>query len=124
MNDLTRFCIVLYGVKKSDFKDPIFMLQKAIIISMDIEGFDPDIVLQYVNQIKEVTYHKTKNRTLVAQLNRAVEDAWLFCEDNLFDQLYQLDISNMMNTGFAGTNRWKEVHRPVDKMREYLETLY
>ncbi len=60
MNDLTRFCIVLYGVKKSDFKDPIFMLQKAIIISMDIEGFDPDIVLQYVNQIKEVTYHKQR----------------------------------------------------------------
>ena len=55
MNDLTRFCIVLYGAKKSDFKDPIFMLQKAIILSMAVEDYDQKIVLKYVNQIKEVT---------------------------------------------------------------------
>lgn len=49
MNDLTRFCIVLYGVKKSDFKDSIFMLQKAIILSMTVEEYDQKIVLKYVN---------------------------------------------------------------------------
>jgi len=123
MNDLTRFCIVLYGVKKSDFKDPIFMLQKAIILSMAIEEYDQRIVLKYVNQIKEVTYGKTKDRKLVAQLNRAVEDAWWGCEDQLYNQLYQPEIASSLNNGFVGTNHWKEVHRPVVKMKEYLEML-
>jgi len=123
MNDLTRFCIVLYGVKKSDFKEPIFMFQKAIIISMALEEYDQKFVLKYVNQIKEVTYGTTKDRKLVAQLNQAVEDAWWSCKDQLYDQLYQPDISSHLNNGFVGTNHWKEVHRPVDKMKEYLEML-
>jgi hypothetical protein len=62
INDLTRFCIILYGVKKSDFKDPLLMLQKAILLSMTVEEFDQQIVLEYVNQIKEVTYRHKKNR--------------------------------------------------------------
>ncbi|BCR36150.1 DUF6933 domain-containing protein [Mariniplasma anaerobium] len=123
MNDLTRFCIVFYGVKKSDFKDPIFMLQKAIIIAMGTEGYDQQTVMKYVNQIKEVTYSKTKNRTLVAQLNRAVEDSWWICEDRLYNQLFQPDIANSLNNAFVGTNHWKEVHQPVVKMKEYLEML-
>jgi hypothetical protein len=114
---------VLYGVKKSDFKDPIFMFQKAIILSMAVEDFDQKIVLKYVNQINEVTYGKTKDRKLVAQLNRAVEDTWWGCENQLYDQLYQPDISSHLNNGFVGTNHWKEVHRPVDKMKEYLKML-
>lgn len=123
MNDLTRFCIVLYGVKKNDFKDPIYLLQKAIIISFGVEGFEQDLVLKYVNQIKEVTFGKTKDRKLVAQLNRAVEDAWWNCEDHLYNQMYQPEIASSLNNGFVGTNHWKEVHRPVVKMKEYLEML-
>lgn len=123
MNDLTRFCIILYGVKKSDFKDPLLMLQKAILLSMTVEEFDQQIVLEYVNQIKEVTYSKTKDRKLVAQLNRAVADAWWYCVDHLYNQLYQPDISSFLNNGYVGTNHWKEVHSPVDKMKEYLEML-
>jgi len=123
MNDLTRFCIVLYGVKKSDFQDPIMMLQKSIIISMAVEEYDQELVLNYVNQIKEVTYSKTKDRKLVAQLNRAVEDSWWICESRLYNQLFQPDVSSSLNNGFVGTNHWKEVHQPVAKMKEYLEML-
>ncbi|MCD4827114.1 MAG: hypothetical protein K8Q99_04980 [Acholeplasmataceae bacterium] len=123
MNDLTRFCIVLYGVKKSDFKDPVMMLQKSIIISMEVEEFDQELVLHYVNQIKKVTYSKTKDRTLVAQLNRAVEDSWWICESRLYEQLFQPDIASSLNNAFVGTNHWKQVHQPVVKMKEYLEIL-
>ena len=99
------------------------MLQKAIILSMAVEEYDQQIVLKYVNQIKEVTYGKTKDRKLVSQLNRAVEDAWWGCEDQLYNQLYQPEIASSLNNGFVGTNHWKEVHRPVVKMKEYLEML-
>lgn len=121
MNDMTRFCIILYGVKKSDFKDPIYMIQKALLFAMHFEGYPEKMVLKYVNQIKEITYGKTKNRTLVAQLNRACEDAWLLSRTLLYDQLYQADIQKRLNEGFVGTNHWKEIHIPAELMRSYLE---
>lgn len=122
MNDLTRFCIVLYGVKKSAFKNPKIELQKAII-TMTFEGYDDELIMKYIKGMGEVTYNRTKNRKLVAQLNRAMEDAWWYAEDRLYDQLHQPEIANMLNDSPVGTNNWKEVHWPTKKMLEYLEML-
>lgn len=123
MNDITRYSIVLYGLKKSDFKDPIFLLQRAILITMHFDGFAQELVLKYVNGISEVTYGKTKNRKLVSQLNRAMQDADWYAHDCLYDEIFQLEISQNLNNGYVGTNNWKEVHCPKDKMLECLEML-
>ncbi len=123
MNDLTRYTVVLYGLKKSDFKDPRFLLQNAIMATMHFDGFAQELVLKYVNAISEVTYGKTKNRKLVAQLNRAMQDADWYAHDCLYDEIFQLEISQNLNNGCVGTNNWKEVHCPKDKMLKYLEIL-
>lgn len=116
MNDITRYSIVLYGLKKSDFNDPIFLLQRAILITMHFDGFAQELVLKYVNGISEVTYGKIKNRKLVSQLNRAMQDADWYAHDCLYDEIFQLEISQNLNNGYVGTNNWKEVHCPKDKM--------
>ncbi len=123
MNNLTRYSVVLYELKKSDFKDPILFLQEAIMITMHFDGFAQELVLKYVNGISEVTYGKTKNRKLVSQLNRAMQDADWYAHDCLYDQIFQPEISQHLNNGFVGTNNWKEVHCPKDKMLKYLEML-
>lgn len=123
MNDLTRYSVVLYGLKKTDFNDPIFFLQKAILISMHFDGFPQELVLKYINGIEEVTYNKTKNRKLVSQLNRAMQDADWYAHDCLYDQIFQPEISQHLNDGFVGSNNWKEVHCPKDKMLKYLKML-
>jgi len=123
MNDLTRYSVVLYRLKKSDFEDPIFLLQKAIMITMHFDGFAQELVLKYVNGISEVTYGKTRNRKLVSQLNRAMQDADWYAHDCLYDQIFQPEISQHLNNGFVGSNNWKEVHCPKDKMLKYLEIL-
>jgi hypothetical protein len=123
MNDLTRYSVVLYGLKKSDFEDPILFLQEAIMITMHFDGFAQELVLKYVNGISEVTYGKTKNRKLVSQLNRAMQDADWYAHDCLYDQIFQPEISQHLNNGYVGTNNWKEVHCPKDKMLKYLEML-
>jgi hypothetical protein len=121
MNDLTRYCVVLYGVKKSDLKEPIDFFRKSIMIAMAFDGLPQDLVLKYINGIKEVTYGKTKDRKLVAQLNRAMLDAEAYAYDALYDQIYQPEISGFLNRTPVGTNHWKEVHYPIEKMLEYLE---
>jgi len=123
MNDLTRFCVVMFGVKKSDFKNFKTEMGKAIILTMGFEGYDEDLINKYLKGMGEVTYNKTKNRKLVAQLNRAVEDTWFYTEEHLYNQLHQPEIANMLNDTPVGTNNWKEVHWPKDKMLEYLKML-
>jgi len=123
MNDLTRYSVVLYGLKKSDFKDPIYLVQKAITITMHFDGFPQNLVLKYINGIKEVTYDKTKDRKLVSQLNRAMMDADWYAHDCLYDQVFQPEISRHLNAGPVGSNNWKEIHYPKDKMLEYLKLL-
>jgi len=123
MNDVTRFCVVFYGLKKSDFKDPVFLIQKAIIIAMSLEGYDKELVLKYVNEIKEVTYGPTKNRLLVSQMNRAMIDAGWYAYDELVDEVYQPDICHFLNDTPVGTDKGKKVHFPSDKMLECLKLL-
>lgn len=123
MNDMTRFCIVLYGLKKSDFKDPRILLQKAIIVAMHFEGYDQDLILKYVHGMGEITYGTTKDRKLVAQLNRAMQDADWYAHDSLYDQVFQPEISQILNDGFVGTDHWNIVHQPNKKMLEYLKLL-
>lgn len=123
MNDLTRFCVVMYGLKKSDFKNIKLEFQKGIIVTMTFLGYEKELIDKYLRGMGEVTYNKTKNRKLVAQLNRANEDAWWYADGRLYDQIHQPEIANMLNTTPVGTNNWKEVHYPKDKMLEYLEML-
>jgi hypothetical protein len=123
MNDLTRFCVVLYGLKKSDFKNPKIILQEAIIITITFEKYDKELIMKYIKGMKEVTYNKTKDRKLVSQLNRAMLDADWYAHDCLYSQVHQPEIANLINRRPAGTNNWKDVHYPYEKMLEYLKLL-
>ena len=124
MHDLTRYTVVLYGLKKRDFKDPIYLLQKAIVIAMEVDGFPQNLVLKYVNGIKEVTYSKTKDRKLVSQLNKAMIDADWYAHDGIyFEQFFQPHISEILNSNIVGSNNWKVHHVPKNKMLEYLKLL-
>ncbi len=124
MNDVTRFCVFLYGLKKSDFQDPIFPFQKAILIAMSMEGYDKELILKYVNGIKEVTYGPTKNRTLVSQMNRAMIDADWFAHDELVDDVHQPELCHRLNDGIVGTDHGKKWHVPQEKMLECLKLLF
>lgn len=104
MHDRTRFCVVLYGLKKADFNDPILMFKKAILIAMTVESYDQSLILNYVNGFDNITYGPTKNRKLISQLNRAVIDASWYAYEHLYNQIFQPEISEMLNRSPVGTN--------------------
>lgn len=106
MNNMTKFCIVLYGLKKKNFEDTRILLQKAVIVTMHFEGFDQNLILKYVHGMGEITYGTT-DRKLVAQLNRAMQDADWYVHDSLYNQVFQPEISQTLNDGPVGTDHWK-----------------
>lgn len=124
MNDVTRFCAVLYGATKSDFEDSVHLMKHAILTAMLAQGYERPLAEKYTGKISEITYGRTKDKKLVARLNRAIQDAWWLCEDELFPLvLEQPQISIFLNKSPVGQDHWKVVHFPNEKMHEYLRIL-
>lgn len=74
MHDLSRFTLVFYGVKKSDLKELYQTVSIAMANSMIDVGFTPDEINAFLDKQSEaLKFGKTKSRTLVARLNKAVE---------------------------------------------------
>ena len=126
MNDLTRFSVVFFGVKKSDFKTIDKWLISAIFNAMRVAGFTEKEITKYLDGAPEtITYNRSKNRTLVARLNKAIEVADIACqEDGVYeDVLEQRHITKFCNEFLVCENNYKNCYHPKDKLKEYIELL-
>jgi len=124
MNDLTRFCVVLYGVRLTDFKNDVFFFQRAVMFALMNQHYASPLIDAYLHRIEDITYGKTKDKKLVARLNRSTIDLSWFVEDEL-EVLYleQPLLEKRLNNGPVGENQWKITYFPMDKMLEYLKML-
>lgn len=68
MNNKTRYCIVLYGIKMEHFKKFDVIVLDAIRETFIAEGFRSDVVQKYVAKCDEVEYTKTHDRSVLGQM--------------------------------------------------------
>jgi hypothetical protein len=126
MHDLTRFTLVFYGVKKSHLKELYPMMSVAMANSMLKSGFTPKEISAYLDgQPETLTLNKTKNRILVARLNKAVEttDHILSTEGYYEDSIEQLHASVFCNHFMVCEDNYKVCYEPKDKLKQYLDLL-
>jgi len=124
MHDLSRFTLVFYGVKKSDFKEFFEKVSVAMINAMVGVGFEPEEVKEYIErQPNDLTFDTTKNRTLVARLNKAVESVdFIMTKDGYYDDnIEQTHASIYCNTFLVCEDNYKVCYEPKDKFREFLD---
>ena len=124
MHDLSRFTLIFYGVKKSDLKELDQMISVAMANSMIDTGFTPEEISAYLNhQPETLSFGKTKSRTLVARLNKAVEmtDHVLSTEGYYEDVIEQRHASLFNNQLLVCEDNYKVCYHPAEKFREYLE---
>ena len=124
MHDLTRFTLVFYGVKKSHLKELYPMVSIAMANSMLESGLKPKEISTYLDKQPEtLTFNKTKNRILVARLNKAVEttDHILSTEGYYEDVIEQLHASVFCNQLLVCEDNYKVCYYPEEKLREYLD---
>ncbi len=124
MHDLSRFTLVFYGVKKSDLKELYQMMSVAMANSMFDVGFTPEEINAYLDKQPEaLTFSKTKNRTLVARLNKAVEmtDHVLSTDGYYEDVIEQRHASLFNNQLLVGEDNYKVCYHPAEKFKEYLD---
>jgi len=124
MHDLSRFTLVFYGVKRSDLKELYQIISIAMSNSMLESRFTPEEIHTYLDkQPENLTFSPTKNRTLVARLNKAVEmtDHILSTEGYYEDNIEQLDASIFCNQSLVCEDNYKVCYYPEEKFRDYLD---
>lgn len=68
MNNKTRYCIVLYGLKAEHFKKFDEVVLAAIKETFLSEGFGSTLVDKYISNCGVVSYTKTHDRSILGQL--------------------------------------------------------
>lgn len=126
MHDLSRFTVVFYGLKKSHIKELDHMISVAVMNAMMDAGIPLDAIGAYVDRRPEsLSFNKTKNRTLVARLNKAVEmaDHILGTDGYHEDSIEQRHASLFCNQLMVCEDNYKVCYYPEEKFREYLDLL-
>ncbi|NDI36017.1 DUF6933 domain-containing protein [Chengkuizengella sediminis] len=122
MNNKTRYCIVLYGLKLNDFKkfDDIFI--SAIEETFLAEGLPPLKVKQYLKNCAEVKYTKTHDRSILGQINDFhIHISWEI-EHHLPSESINLVELNKW-TGKLMTGPAMGYKYPIDLLRKEIENI-
>lgn len=69
MNNQTRYCVVLYGLKAEHFKDIRHIALSAIEQIFLAEGFAKEAVGRYMNHCGDIVIGKTHDRSVISQMN-------------------------------------------------------
>ncbi|MBE1553195.1 plasmid pRiA4b ORF-3 family protein [Sporosarcina limicola] len=105
MNDQNRYAVVLYGLKAADFKRFNEIALQGIRTTFQEEGISDKAIDRYLLHTNEISITKTKNRTLVARMNKACDEAYFFNEvwDN--DSIFQPDMGIRISRSLVGDGK-------------------
>jgi hypothetical protein len=98
MNDLTRYQVVLYGVRKEHFKDFDNLFLKNLEIVLKADQFSDQEVNLFLSNMDKFIYTKTHNRSIVGSLNEQIFMTQHWIEKYLpTDELNIVGLNVMLN---------------------------
>lgn len=123
MNNKTRYCIVLYGLKMEHFKKFDTIVLDAIRETFLVEGLAEEAVEAYIEDCGQVQYTKTHDRSVLGQMKEFdISISWKI-EDHI--------LRNTIN--LVSLNRWigrnlmcgtLDYAHPIDLLRKEFEDVY
>ncbi|PEY38350.1 hypothetical protein CN354_10915 [Bacillus cereus] len=120
MNNVTRYHFVIYGITKKELRNFDALFQKDLITNLLLDGIEPEVIEQYLNQDPIVQYAATNNRSIISQMNESV-----FMIDHYFYDELVVKKSGFIN--IAELNQYlnrtimlKTPKNPVEMMRNAL----
>ena len=98
MNNLTRYCVVLYGLKAEHFKKIDELVLSAIEQTFRAEGFSDEVISNFVRTSARVIYAKSSDRSILGQLvDVQYHLEWRLDERAPIDSIFLVDISKELN---------------------------
>jgi hypothetical protein len=79
MNDMSRYQMVLYGVKKEHFNDFATVLRTNLDIVMKADKFTPPEIESVTSSKKPIIFTKTHNRSILGSINDQIfmTETWI-----------------------------------------------
>ncbi|RXI96461.1 plasmid pRiA4b ORF-3 family protein [Anaerobacillus alkaliphilus] len=122
VNDLNRFVVVLYGLKAKELQKLDECFIRGIREVFQAEGIQEEVIEDYLQQVKQVSFAKTKGRTYVARLNRDCEDIQYLLDDINANKLIQTRLSKFKNSMLVGDGKG-DYYDPNEEMYKALAEL-
>ena len=123
-NDACYYAVVLYGLKKSDFKNIGELIKAGIRQTLIAEGISDDIIEKYLNEYDEIQFNKTKNRSLVARMNQNCKDAEFYGDDYIENEIVQSYVGRKLSHRLVSESDSKDYFKPYERLIELLEDYY
>jgi hypothetical protein len=108
MNNRTRYCFILFGIKKEHFKNFDQLFIKSLIENLKAEGISEVAINEYVSKADKLKFTKTYDRSVLGSMVDIVKMTEFLIED-------YLPISEM---NIIDLNR-KNNHSPVVKLKNF-----
>lgn len=121
MNNQTRYCIVLYGLKAEHFKKLGSIVLSAIEETFIAEGFPVDWVKRYIENCGDVVYTKTHDRSILSQMNDFLIYVSWEIEDHLpTNTVNMVELNKRVGRQLCGTLGY--VH-PIEMLTKAMEEM-
>lgn len=124
MNNVTRYPILLYGMKKNDFKKFNELVLQAIEEAFTLEGVRKELIKLYLERGKKFSFTKTANRKMTAWLNNTVREAGFMgkhIDEMSIIQPYHSFFTSKLLQNFVEKD---DKDYPNERMTEALQRLY
>ena len=97
VNDACAYTVVLYGLDKDKFTNFAEHVNVGIKNAFERDGIKESLIYKYLNEFKNVTFQKTKNKKYVARMNFAAKEAEFhsryFSENSIYQPQASVAIS-------------------------------
>lgn len=93
MNNRTRYCVFLYDIKKKEMENLLPIFKEQLKRNMMSNKIEEDKIEKYLNELVEIKFIKTSERSLLGQLKDS-----LFCiEHSLYStgKVIEMDIDDV-----------------------------
>ena len=81
VNGSNRYIITLHGMKAKDFKNINALIINGIRETFLAECIKAEVIEQFINHSPEFVYTKTKDRSMVAKMNKACDNIYFYADE-------------------------------------------
>ena len=121
MNNQTRYCIILYGLKAEHFKRFDSIILDAIKETFLAEGFSENKVEAYISNCGEVIYTKSHDRSILSQITEFyIHISWKIEEYIPSDNLNLIELNKWAGDLMCGTLGYAH---PIDLLRKEMNEM-
>ena len=122
MNNLTRYSVVLYGLKAEHFMKFDELALSAIEQTLRAEGFSDEVISNYMRTGSQVIYATSSDRSILGQINDVLYMMQYHLEDYLpADSVFMIELSKKMSRTPIGKHI--EYIYPIDMLQAELGKL-